>query len=340
MCRKRAKTEDEKELRRIQRANRNREAAKASRDRKRLEFEALEAEKMELQLENQLLRERLGTAGIRGFGSASPSDSNSESPESEEHSTSENHKDSVRERVWASLGKVARPDSRFHFDFSEFIADFEGSSAAIERFVELPQYLSADIIFITPDNCLEELRMASLKAVKAVLTTTYGIRRGFWLLDPTTIPPERYEYACTLDGMEKLARPMSLKQIMKEKLKVDLMVTGTGAINRKGIRFGKGHGFFDLEWAMLHSIAAISHDTPAAAVVHDCQLLDEELLPETFDTVCDIVVTPEQVISVSDIKKPTCGILWERLAEGMFEDIPPLRELKKLLDSGFLDQRP
>lgn len=295
---------------------------------------------MELQLENQLLRERLGTAGIQGFGSASPSDSGSESPESEKQSTSENRKDSVRERVWASLGKVARPDSRFHFDFSEFIADFEGSSVAIERFVELPQFSSADIIFITPDNCLEELRMASLKAVKAVLTTTYGIRRGFWLLDPTTIPPERYEYACTLDGMEKLARPMSLKQIMKEKLKVDLMVTGTGAINRKGIRFGKGHGFFDLEWAMLHSIAAISHDTPAAAVVHDCQLLDEELLPETFDTVCDIVVTPEQVISVSDIKKPTCGILWERLAEGMFEDIPPLRELKKLLGSGSLNQRP
>lgn len=35
------------------------------------------------------------------------------------------HKASVRERVWNELRKVAVPDSRFHFDFGEFIADFE-----------------------------------------------------------------------------------------------------------------------------------------------------------------------------------------------------------------------
>ena len=295
---------------------------------------------MELQLENQLLRERLGTAGVRGFGTTSPSDSESLSSEDETLVVDKDQKGCVRERVWTSLSKVARPDSRFHFDFSEFIADFEGSSIATERFGKLPQYTSANIVFITPDNCLEGLRLDALKAAKAVLTTTYGIRRGFWLLDPSTIPPERYEYACTLDGMEKLAKPVSLKKIMEEHLKVDLMVTGTGAINRKGVRFGKGHGFFDLEWARLYSIEAISYETPAAAIVHDCQLLDEELLPDTFDTVCDIVVTPEQVIEVEETKKPRCGILWERLAEGMFEDIPPLRELKKLLDSGAIEQRP
>ena len=28
---------------------------------------------------------------------------------------------------------------------------------------------------------------------------------------------------------------------------IDYMVTGTGAINMDGVRFGKGHGFFDAE---------------------------------------------------------------------------------------------
>ena len=32
-----------------------------------------------------------------------------------------------------------------------------------------------------------------------------------------------------------------------------MMVTGASAITPSGIRFGKGHGYFDLEWAMLSS---------------------------------------------------------------------------------------
>ena len=150
------------------------------------------------------------------------------------------HKLDIRRKVWHSLSDVARPDSRFHLDFSEFIPDFAGSSAATDRFLDLPEFKSATIVFITPDNCLEELRRTSLEAGKIVLVTTYAIRRGFLLLDPRQIPPSRYEYASTLDGMEKVARPMKLSQMVAENLRVDYMVTGTGAINMDGVRYGKG----------------------------------------------------------------------------------------------------
>ena len=52
--RKRAKTEDEKEQRRVERVLRNRRAAQSSRERKRLEVEALEKKTKELEtaLEN------------------------------------------------------------------------------------------------------------------------------------------------------------------------------------------------------------------------------------------------------------------------------------------------
>ena len=240
----------------------------------------------------------------------------------------DNYKTQIRDRVWARLTAVAKPDSRFHYDFSEFIADFELSSIAVEKVIQLPCYQSAKVIFITPDNCLEQLRFAALRAGKVVLTTTYAIKRGFKRLDPSLIPPSRYEYASTLDGMEKLATPMNLVGIS---FQVDLLVTGTGAINTEGVRFGKGHGFFDLEWGMLYTIGAVSQQTCTVAIVHDCQILDERLVPEVFDTVCDIIATPSQIIEVPATKKPTCGILWDRLAEGMLESIPPLRELKKLL---------
>jgi 5-formyltetrahydrofolate cyclo-ligase len=253
------------------------------------------------------------------------------------HSVSpENHKSDVRSRVWTDLRKVAFPDSRFHFDFAEFISDFEGSSEANDRLVCLPCYTNASIVFITPDNCLENLRKRALQDGKRVLTTTYGIRRGFWLLDPRHIPAERLEYASTLDGMERVGRQVDLQDLINEQLTIPLMVTGTGAINTKGIRFGKGHGYYDLEWSMLYEIKAITTDTIAVSVVHDCQMLTEELHPEEFDTVCDFVVTPTRVIEVDGAQKPTCGILYSKLQPGMLDDIPPLRELQEIQNRAIL----
>ena len=152
------------------------------------------------------------------------------------------HKSHTREAVWSRLKGYALPDSRFHLDFTSFICDFIGSSIATEQLTRLECYQSAKTIFIAPDNCLEELRLSALKAGKRVLITTYAIRRGFWLLDPSAIPHSRYEYAATLDGMEKIAKPVTLANMREESIKVELLVTGTGAINLDGIRVGKGHG--------------------------------------------------------------------------------------------------
>ena len=239
------------------------------------------------------------------------------------------HKIKVRERVWRELRKVAVPDSRFHFDFGEFIADFEGGEEAVQRLVDHEFYKNSNYIFITPDNCLDRLRLKALEDGKKVLMTTYSIKRGFWLLDPAKIATELYLYASTLDGMERVGQPVSLKDLA-DMPKVDYMVTGTGAINTKGIRFGKGHGFFDSEWGMLYQIGRISTDTPSAAVVHDCQLLEEELTPDVYDTVADAIFTPTRTITVDGPHKPTCGILWDRLDPVMFETIPPLQELKSM----------
>ncbi|KIW98368.1 uncharacterized protein Z519_00028 [Cladophialophora bantiana CBS 173.52] len=246
-------------------------------------------------------------------------------------------KDQIRQLVWPRLLEVAIPDSRFHYDFSSFIADFQGSDSATEGLVSLRCYADARVVFITPDNCLERLRLRALEDGKKVLVTTYAIRRGFWLLDPAVIvAPEARKLACLLDAMERpgLGRHLSLAEIQQLDLRVDLMVTGTGAINHRGIRFGKGHGFFDLEWGILTTIKAVSFSVPCVALVHDCQVLEEELKPEIFDTVCDFIVTPTTTIEIAKLgvmlEKPTCGILWDRLQLGVLEDIPPLQELRRL----------
>jgi 5-formyltetrahydrofolate cyclo-ligase len=241
-----------------------------------------------------------------------------------------NHKASVRERVFNELRKVALPDSRFHYDFGEFIADFAGSDQAIDALMSHRYYRGASLLFITPDNCLEQLRYRTLLDGKSILMTTYSIKRGFWLLDPAQIPADKLLYAATLDGMERVGVAITLAEIQKSFRSIDYMITGTGAINEAGIRFGKGHGFFDAEWGMLHRIGVITAATPAAAVVHDCQVLRETLYPEEFDTVADVIFTPTRTIEVSAPHKPTCGILWNLLDPHMLETIPPLQELKEL----------
>jgi 5-formyltetrahydrofolate cyclo-ligase len=241
----------------------------------------------------------------------------------------------IRARVWSQLRQVAIPDSRFHHDYSSFIADFHGSSAATNLLISLPCYKAAPIVFIAPDNCLQELRFRALQDGKKVLVTSYGIRRGFWLLDPRAIDGGKYEVASLLDGMERYGQHISLSllksQLQNQNQHIPFMATGTGAISsRSGLRFGKGHGFFDLEWAMLYEIGVVDGKTQTVAVVHECQVLDEELVGEEWDTGCDFVVTNERVIEVEGAQKPKCGILWEKLEQGMEGMIEPLRELRWL----------
>ena len=67
---------------------------------------------------------------------------------------------------------------------------------------------------------------------------------------PAMVPPGAELYAAWLDGMEHFGRPITLAEIA-ERGRFDFMVTGASAVSIDGVRFGKGHGFFDLEWGMF-----------------------------------------------------------------------------------------
>ena len=58
----------------------------------------------------------------------------------------------ARVDIWEKLRKVARPDSRFSWEFSEFITDYEGSDKCAELLTATQMYKDAKVIFITPDN--------------------------------------------------------------------------------------------------------------------------------------------------------------------------------------------
>ena len=84
----------------------------------------------------------------------------------------------ARVKIWEELLKVARPDSKFSWEFSEFIADYEGSDKGAALLASTDMYKNAKVIFITPDNNLEKLRETAFRDKKTVVMTTVFLSRN------------------------------------------------------------------------------------------------------------------------------------------------------------------
>lgn len=233
----------------------------------------------------------------------------------------------IRQQIWGKLHDVARPDTRFHMNFAEVIPDFEGSETATEHLVQMPRYQSAGYSFITPDNCLVDLRRRMIAEGKTFVMSTYGIYRGFLLMEPGMVPPGAELYAAWLDGMEHFGRPITLEEIAARG-RFDFMVTGASAVSRDGVRFGKGHGFFDLEWGMFTDLGLVGEETPVVAAVHDCQVVQEKLHPSPTDILVDYIATPGGLHKVERRAKRPRGVIWDLLDPKQIDQTPPLQELR------------
>lgn len=246
----------------------------------------------------------------------------------------------IRQTIWIELRRVARPDSRFHWDFASFIPDFAGSEAATERALGLFDALKLDParrrVFVTPDNSTEAVRHRLLLAGQPLVLTTYGIARGFLTLDPNDIPPGEERYAATLDGADRYGRPLSMAAL-RGGPPFGVLITGSAAVSANGVRFGKGHGYFDLEWAILSELGLTDDATRIIAVVHDCQVVDTPLPAQPHDVVVDAIVTPTRTVDVRRDHKlgerPPGKLRWSELQTSELADLAVIAELKTLLNA-------
>lgn len=235
----------------------------------------------------------------------------------------------VRQKIWDKLAAVARPDTRFHLNFAEVIPDFEGAEAAIGRIESLPAYQQSRLAFVTPDNSLVELRRRMIAAGKPFVVSTYNILRGFRLMEPGTVPPGQERFAAWLDGIEHFGRPVTLEEISRMG-RFDFMATGASAVSSDGIRFGKGHGFFDLEWGMFTDIGLADDSTAVIAAVHDVQVVEEKLPASETDIIVDIIATPSRLIEIVRPARRPRGIKWHLIHPEQIAAIPPLKELARM----------
>jgi 5-formyltetrahydrofolate cyclo-ligase len=234
----------------------------------------------------------------------------------------------IRQQIWERLRPVAKPDSRFHLDFANVIPDFQGSERAVQRLLAQPLYRESRYAFVTPDNGLALLRQRLLDDGKTLVVSTYGIHRGFVLLEPSRISPDHTLFASWLDGLEHFGTPISLEEIASRG-RFDFLATGASAVSLNGVRFGKGHGYFDLEWGMFTDIGVADERSPVIAVVHDVQVVEENLLPSETDILVDAVATPTRYFEVERGQRPR-GVKWNLVDPVQLDSTPPLQELQRL----------
>ena len=237
-----------------------------------------------------------------------------------------NEREAIRQRVWGELRRVARPDSRFHWDFTAFIPDFEGSAACAAAIRDLPQYRQAAVVCVTPDNSLAEARAGCLADGKTLWVPTYALGRGFWQVAPSDVPSGQEAYAATLDGLERFARPCPV-ETADPATGPALLITGASVINTQGVRLSQDPSYFDLEWLILRALDLVRPDTPIIAVVHDCQVVEWDCEPRPFSAIADLIVTPTRVIAAAPPLPKPDRIEWADLAWEVIRDVPLLLAL-------------
>ncbi len=228
-------------------------------------------------------------------------------------------KQAIRERVWREM--EAKGIAVFPRPAHGRIPNFAGSREAAERLRSLAAYTSAKTIFVNPDAAQLAVRELALRDGKSLIMATPRLRKGFIMLDPTEI--KDVTGAASIRGAFKHGRKTSVRGF-----KVDLIVEGSVAVDRKGGRIGKGGGFGDLEVAILRENGAITDTTPIVTTVHSIQIVDEVPMNE-HDVPVDFIVTPDHVIETAHAHPKPQGIIWEVLSSDAYKQMPILTELRR-----------
>ena len=219
-------------------------------------------------------------------------------------------KQAVRERVWTLLERERA--SRFPGARGR-IPNFRRAEAAAERLAELPEWREARVVKTNPDSPQLPVRRRALADGKIVYMAVPRLAEAK--------PFVRLGRDATIKGAMRDGRRVAVEDLER----VDLVVCGTVAVNRDGVRIGKGGGYSDLEFGLLVEADLVDDGTTITTTVHPLQVLDEKLPETEHDFRVDVVVTPDGSFHPRRRRRPP-GILWSHLDEGKIAAIPVLAE--------------
>ena len=228
-------------------------------------------------------------------------------------------KDALREEIWELLQR--RKVARFPGATGR-IPNFIGAEACARLLSEAPFWKKAQVLKSNPDSPQRAIRQRALQEGKVIYMAVPRLRseKPFIELDPNKLNCSPY-MASSIKGAAKFGRPVGLDEVRK----IDLIVCGSVAVNRKGARVGKGGGYSDLEFALLTEEKKIGAKIPVVTSVHPLQIVAGAIPMIEHDIPLTAIITPEEVISIeSSLTRPK-GIYWNMLPEEKLNEIPVLK---------------
>ncbi|WP_327049585.1 5-formyltetrahydrofolate cyclo-ligase [Microbispora sp. NBC_01189] len=225
-------------------------------------------------------------------------------------------KQAVRERVWALLEQERAVPPGVHGR----IPTFAGAEAAADLLAELSVWRQAAIVKAVPDKAQLPVRARALTEGKIVYMAVPKLAEAqpFYLLDPATLTVPAADAASS-----KVVATVARRVDVEEMQPVDLIVCGSVAVNRQGVRLGKGAGYSDIEVALLQEAGLIGPDTTIVTTVHALQIVPGELPEAEHDFRVDLIVTPDNIIECGPARRPR-GLYWDSLPQEMIAAIPAL----------------
>ncbi|MEM2912464.1 MAG: 5-formyltetrahydrofolate cyclo-ligase [Candidatus Bathyarchaeia archaeon] len=194
-------------------------------------------------------------------------------------------KQRLREKIWREMEKFGV--AAFPLPCKGRIPNFIGAEAAADKLRQLEEWKRAKVIFVNPDSPQRKVRENALKDGKILIMASPRLKRGFIVIEPAkTKGKERF--ASTIKGAFKFG--VETQSFPKP----DLIVEGSVAVDIKGHRLGKGHGYGDIEIEILEKRFG---RIPVVTTVHDLQVV-ENVPFEEKDRKVSIIVTPTKIIRI------------------------------------------
>jgi 5-formyltetrahydrofolate cyclo-ligase len=231
-------------------------------------------------------------------------------------------KQDVRHRVWERLDELRA--TRFpgaHGRIPNFV-DAERAAAAL---AQVPEWAAARVVKVNPDAPQLPVRSRALAQGRVLVMPAprLAAEEPFVVLDGASLD-EAPRRAAAKERVLELGTPTAVDDLPH----VDLVVCGTVAVNRVGVRVGKGGGFSDIEYGLLAEAGLVDEGTVVATTVHGAQVLDGDLPETAHDFRVDLVVTPDEVIRTPE-RRRSPGILWQDLTEDTIASIPALARRRR-----------
>jgi len=195
---------------------------------------------------------------------------------------------------------------------------------AAEKLRGLRRYRKAATVFAAPDETLHQARINCLVDGKNLVMPAPSIREGFFLLPARSVPFTEIATAVTYKGLEKKGH--LLKRAAIAALSVELLLTGSLAVDLEGGRLGSGNGFFDLCCALLHELGGLPHDWAALTFIQEEQMSQNRVPQELWDIKLSGAVTPAGVHAF-DPPEQKPRIFWDALTHDRIKRINLLWKL-------------